>query len=233
MNFIRSLVSGRTSEDNGNKDNNDDKKPPAAGGLLRREPPPPTTEEAQQKLKRAIAAVNKRVLALETAVEKQDGAIRKLMQSGERKQAAKLVPALKRDQRLLDQERGKLTNLRDQMGMTDAVQTARVVAEAYKASTQVSRAQLGQFNRDEIDMIIADSRELKAGMEEINDLLAESVASSSDQARLDELEAEAYLDTMMQEDDDLLAGYEEPVTEASGPVTAPRHARRLAYEQGY
>jgi hypothetical protein len=120
------------------------------------------------------------------------------------------------------------------MGMTDGVKTAREVAEAYKVSTEASRAQLGQFDRDEIDRVMEDNRELKTDMEDINDLLGECMSSGSDRSKLDELEAEAYLEQMMQEDDDLLAAYEEPAREpvAQAPQK-PEPGRRLVEEGSY
>ena len=231
--WLRSLWTGRTGGED--DDDDDEKKPPRAGGGFGRAPPPPTTQDAQQKLKLAMSSVNKRVMSLQGAVDKTDAQIRQLMGQGRKKEAARLVPTLRRDQRRLEQERGKLNNLREQMGMTDGVKTAREVAEAYKVSTEASRAQLGQFDRDEIDRVMADSRELKEDMEEINDLLGEGMASGSAQARLDELEAEEYLEQMMREDEDLLAGYEEPVRQPMAPRVEPepqrQPARRLVGEQ--
>ena len=194
MSWFKSLWSGTTDKEDGEDDDN--KKPPASGGLMTsKAPAPPTTEEAEKKLKRAIGHTARTVRDLEKARKTKLREITAL-KSTNRKAAAKLVPGLQRIDRDIAAATGKLTNLQENMRSMRGIASVAITTDAIKASTQASRAQLTGIGVDEVHEIMDDAGELRDDMDEINEALAEGMGGSSDQARIDEYEADAYLDAL-------------------------------------
>jgi hypothetical protein len=226
MKFIKSLWYGTTSD----VGDDDDKKPPAAGGLLARNPPPPTPAETEEKLKRAMGTINKNIGRLERQIKQREEQLRVLMGQGRKAEARRMVPKAKADERALAQERDKLENLRSQLGMTQSVESAVAVADAYKASAATSRAQLGQFDREEIERIMEDTRYVKQDMEEINEMLGEPMGASGEQAQLDELEAEDYLAELMGEPQPTYGVQPMPSVPVATPEPPVQPARRIQFD---
>lgn len=220
--WLLSLWSGKSN------DGDDTRRgpPPSAPGQTSRAAAP-STEEAARKLKVAISATSKSVRSLSETVDKRKHDVRTLVADGSKQRAAKLVPLLKADERRLDTEQAKLTNLRDQLTALTGVQDTVMVVDAFKASTAATRAQMGGMGVDEIENIMEDSREQQEAMGDINALLASPLGASSDQAKLDELEAEQYLDQLMQatEEDD------HPPAMPSVPRPAVAEQPRVAQQQ--